>query len=178
METEYLQSALNRFAYYKQLGDRTFAQVDDEALFWQYNEDSNSIATIVKHLWGNMLSRWTDFLNSDGEKEWRERDNEFENDIKDRKEMLQKWEEGWDCLFEALKPLTERDLQRTVLIRNEPHNIIEAINRQLTHYAYHIGQIVMLGKMVQNGNWKSLTIPKGQSKAFNAQKFGKRQSHK
>lgn len=175
----YLTSARKQFEYYKQLGEKTFAQLPDEALFWQYNPESNSIATIVKHLWGNMLSRWTDFLTSDGEKAWRERDAEFENDISSRGEMLQKWEEGWACFFKALDSLREEDLQRIVYIRNMGHTVMEAINRQLAHYPYHVGQIVFIGKMAKDSGWTSLSIPKGQSGTYNAGKFSqpKRREH-
>jgi len=145
----------------------------DEKLFWQYNENSNSIATIVKHLWGNMLSRWTDFLTSDGEKEWRNREAEFGNDITSRQELINKWEEAWTCLFKALNSLTTEDLQKVIYIRNQGHTIEEAINRQLAHYPYHIGQIVFIGKMIRDVEWTSLSIPKGNSKAFNDDKFSK-----
>ncbi|MCB0516265.1 MAG: DUF1572 domain-containing protein [Chitinophagales bacterium] len=171
MKNNYLESIEKQFAYYKILGDKTFVQIPDEKLFWQYNQDSNSIATIVKHLWGNMLSRWTDFLTSDGEKTWRKRDAEFENDIASREELLAKWEEGWQCLFDALRPLSEQDLDAIIYIRNQGHTVTEAINRQLAHYAYHVGQIVFLGKMIVGDQWKSLSIPKGNSQAYNAEKF-------
>ncbi len=171
MTPSYLQSAKKQFQYYKSLGEKTFAQVPDEALFHQPTPESNSIATIVKHLWGNMRSRWTDFLSTDGEKPWREREAEFENDIRTRQEMLDRWNEGWDCLFAALDPLTDADLNTTVLIRNEPHTVLEAVNRQLAHYPYHIGQIVYLGKMARDAQWASLSIPKGGTHAFNAAKF-------
>lgn len=171
MKNDYRQSAIKQFEQYKALGEKTFAQLSDEQLFWQYNAESNSIGTIVKHLSGNMLSRWTAFLTSDGEKPWRQRDAEFENDITTRTELLEKWNKGWECLFNALNPLTAEDLERKILIRNEPHSVMEAINRQLTHYAYHIGQIVFIGKMVLDKNWHSLSIPKNGSKAFNKEKF-------
>jgi hypothetical protein len=135
------------------------------------NEESNSIATIVKHLWGNMLSRWTDFLTSDGEKEWRQRDAEFDNDIGSQAELMDKWNEAWNCLFSALNSLTENDLSKEIYIRNQGHSVTEAINRQLAHYPYHIGQIVFIGKLLCNDPWTSLSIPKGNSKAFNAEKF-------
>ena len=173
MTNNYLESAIKQFEYYKMLGEKTFEQLTDEQLFWQYNQESNSIATIVKHLWGNMLSRWTDFLTTDGEKEWRKRDAEFDNDIADKAELLSKWNEGWDCLFNALNPLTEDDLNKEIFIRNQGHSVIEDINRQLAHYPYHIGQIVFIGKMVCNDNWASLSIPKGNSKEYNADKFSK-----
>lgn len=171
--TDYFSSTRKQFEYYKMLGEKTFAQVSDEQLFWQYNEESNSIAMIVKHLWGNMLSRWTDFLTSDGEKEWRKRDEEFENDINTRKELLDKWNEGWDCLFKALDNLTDEDLSKEIYIRNQGHSVIEAINRQLAHYPYHIGQIVFIGKMLCDNTWNSLSIPKGNSKTYNEDKFAK-----
>jgi hypothetical protein len=155
------------------LGEKTFSQVSDEALFWQYNEESNSIATIVKHLWGNMLSRWTGFLTSDGEKEWRKREEEFDNDISTRKEMMDKWNEGWECLFNALNSLTDNDLDKIIYIRNMGHSITEAINRQLAHYPYHVGQIVFIGKMTSENTWNSLSIPRGKSKEYNAEKFAK-----
>ncbi len=174
--TDYLDSIRKQFEFYKLLGEKTFDQMSDEQLFWQYNEDSNSVATIVKHLWGNMLSRWTDFLTTDGEKESRDRDGEFENDIQTRGDMLDKWEEGWACLFQAINPLTEDDLQKEVFIRNQGHSVVEAINRQLAHYSYHVGQIVFLGKMATDNNWKSLSIPKGDSKVYNSEKFSKEKS--
>lgn len=176
MEPNYLDSALKQFEYYKMLGDKTFAQLTDERLFWQYNAESNSIAIIVKHLWGNMLSRWTDFLTTDGEKEWRNRDAEFENDIADKAELLQKWEEGWNCLFSALRPLQEADMDKVIYIRNQGHSVMEAINRQLAHYPYHIGQIVFIGKMICNDSWTSLSIPRGNSGQYNADKFSKEKS--
>ncbi|MBR9859879.1 DUF1572 domain-containing protein [bacterium] len=179
MKEAALPGIIKQFEYYKSLGDKTFVQCSDEALFWQHNEDSNSIAIIVNHLWGNMLSRWTDFLNSDGEKEWRKRDKEFESVIQNRDELLNKWEEGWNCLFNAIRPLKEEDLDRTVYIRNQGHTVLEAIFRQLAHYAYHVGQIVYTGKMLSTEPWNSLSIPKGQSGAFNADKFAqeKKKAH-
>ena len=179
MESNYLDSVKKQFEYYKSLGDKTFEQLPDDALFWKYNEESNSIAIIVKHLWGNMLSRWTDFLTTDGEKDNRNRDSEFENDIKSRAELLQKWNAGWTCLFSTLNDLTEDDLDKTIYIRNQGHTVLEAINRQLAHYPYHVGQIVLIGKMIVNNNWKSLSIPKGNSKVYNDEKFSqqKHQEH-
>jgi Protein of unknown function (DUF1572) len=173
MQNDYLQSSIKQFEYYKMLGEKTFAQVSDEDLFWQYNEESNSIATIVKHLWGNMLSRWTDLLTSDGEKEWRKREEEFDNDITTRKEMMGKWNEGWECLFNTLNSLTDNDLDTIIYIRNMGHSITEAINRQLAHYPYHVGQIVFIGKMASKNTWNSLSIPRGKSKEYNAEKFAK-----
>ena len=172
MNTNYLESVIKQFEYYKLLGDKTFAQIPDEKLFWQYNEDSNSIATIVKHLWGNMLSRWTDFLTTDGEKEWRNRDAEFENDIATKQEIIEKWNEGWKVFLETLNSLKEEDLEKIIFIRNQGHTVLEAINRQLAHYPYHVGQIVFIGKMSAE-NWDSLSIPKGNSTQYNSVKFSK-----
>lgn len=171
MAGNYLESARKQFEYYKLLGDKTFAQLSDEQLYWQYNADSNSVAIIVKHLWGNMLSRWTDFLTTDGEKEWRNRDAEFETENKSRTALLAKWNEGWNCLFNALNQLSEEDLEKIIYIRNQGHTVMEAINRQLAHYPYHVGQIVFLGKMLCGEKWQSLSIPKGNSATYNAEKF-------
>ena len=170
---DYLESVIKQFEYYKLVAEKAMYQLPEEKLFWQYNEESNSIATIAKHLWGNMLSRWTDFLTTDGEKEWRNRDGEFENDIQTKSELLEKWNEGWQCMLDTLKGLTEDDLQKIVYIRNQGHTVMEAINRQLAHYPYHVGQIVYIAKMATDNNWKSLTIPKGSSNKFNAEKFSK-----
>ena len=171
MNANYLNSVKKQFEYYKMLGDKTFLQVEEDRLFWQYNNYSNSMATIVKHLWGNMLSRWTDFLTSDGEKEYRNRDSEFENTIQSKEELLHKWNEGWNCLFNAIDALTEDDLDKIIYIRNQGHSVTEAINRQLAHYSYHVGQIVFLGKMLAENGWTSLSIPKGNSEAYNQDKF-------
>jgi hypothetical protein len=171
MPIDYLESIYKQFVYYKMLGEKTILQVPDEKLFWKFNEESNSISTIVKHLWGNMLSRWTDFLTTDGEKDWRNRDAEFNNEINDKTELMKKWNDGWQCLFNSLNSLSIDDLQKEVFIRNQGHTVTEAINRQLAHYSYHIGQIVFIGKMVRNDKWSSLSIPKGKSKEFNSDKF-------
>jgi len=171
MAPDYLSSVRKQFEYYKLLGNKTFAQLPDEALFWQYNAESNSIAVIVQHLWGNMLSRWTDFLSSDGEKEWRNRDAEFEPGITSREELLAKWEAGWACLFTALDSITAANWDSTVYIRNQGHSVTEAINRQLAHYPYHVGQIVFIGKMALDAQWSSLSIPRGNSQGYNAEKF-------
>jgi hypothetical protein len=167
----YLVSVKKLFAYYKKIGDDAMEQVADEKLFFQANEDANSIAIIVQHLAGNMLSRWTDFLTTDGEKDWRNRDAEFETSINNREDLLAFWNKGWQCLSEALEQLTERDLDKIVYIRNEGHTVLEAINRQLAHYPYHVGQIVFLAKMLNDNEWKSLSIPKNKSKEYNQQKF-------
>jgi hypothetical protein len=173
MANDYLESVKKQFELYKTLGERTFDQLTDEHLFWKFNNESNSIATIVKHLHGNMMSRWTEFLTSDGEKEWRDRESEFLNDISSRQELLEKWNAGWACLFDALNLLTETDLEVEIYIRNMGHTVTEAINRQLAHYPYHIGQIVFIGKMICNEEWASLSIPKGNSNIYNAEKFSK-----
>lgn len=175
MEANYLSSTFKQMEYYKQLGEKTFAQVEDEQLFWQYNPESNSIAMIVQHLSGNMLSRWTDFLNSDGEKNWRNRDAEFENIFTNKSEMIKLWNEGWNVFLETLKSLNENDLEKIVYIRNQGHTVLEAINRQLAHYPYHIGQIVFIGKMCA-AHWQSLSIPKGDSAHYNHEKFAKPKS--
>ena len=178
MNKDYLESVLKQFEYYKMLGEKSMAQMPDEKLFWQYNEDSNSVYTIVKHLWGNMLSRWTDFLTSDGERESRDRDAEFENDAHTRGELMVKWNEGWACFLYALRSLKEDDQDKIIYIRNQGHTVMEAINRQLAHYSYHVGQIVFIAKMAADEGWKSLTIPKGNSKSFNAEKFAQPKSRR
>ncbi|WP_343535310.1 DUF1572 family protein [Pedobacter sp.] len=178
MNDNYLASVKKQFLYYKQLGDKTFAQLNDDALIWQFNEDSNSIAMIVSHISGNMRSRFTDFLDTDGEKAWRIRDEEFEPQETSREELLIKWEKGWECLFNAVNALTSADLERTIYIRNEGHTVVEAINRQLAHYPYHIGQIVMLGKMLAKDGWQSLSIPRGQSQNYNNEKFAQPKQNK
>lgn len=175
MDNDYLESIKKQFQYYKMLGDKTFEQLSKEAFFWQFNEDSNSIAIIVNHLSGNMLSRFTDFLSSDGEKEWRNRDAEFEVSATTKQEVLALWEKGWNCFLHALTALTDEDLGKIVYIRNQGHTVTEALNRQLAHYPYHIGQIVMLGKMLAQQPWQSLSIPKGGSKTFNDAKFSQAQ---
>ncbi len=169
----YLKSAKKQFEYYKGVGEKAMAQVNDADLFWQANEECNSIATIVQHIHGNMLSRWTDFLTTDGEKEWRQRDAEFEPVISTRQALMDIWNEGWACLFNALDTINEFNWNTTIYIRNEPHSVVDAINRQLAHYPYHVGQMVMIAKE-RAGSWKALTIPKGNSQAFNAEMFGKK----
>ena len=179
MQENYLESVKKQFEYYKLIGEKTIAKVPAEKLLWQYNQESNSMATIVKHLHGNMLSRWTNFLTTDGEKEWRKRDAEFENDNHSKEYIIQLWNEGWACLFNALNNLTTVDLNKIIYIRNQGHTVLEAINRQLAHYPYHIGQIVFIGKMILNQKWESLSIPKGDSKTYNDDKFSnpKHQEH-
>ena len=171
MKNNYLESSIKQFEYYKMLGDKTFSQLNDEQLFEKLNEESNSIGTIVKHLSGNMLSRWTNFLTTDGEKDWRKRDAEFENDINNRAELLKVWSDGWNCLLNSLKTIMEKDLEKVIYIRNQGHSVVEAINRQLAHYPYHIGQIVFIGKILTNEKWQSLSISKGNSTDYNTAKF-------
>lgn len=169
----YLNNAIKVFGNYKSLADKAIQQLEDEQLFWQPNEESNSVAIIVKHMWGNMLSRWTNFLTEDGEKEWRNRDGEFENDWKTRTELISKWEEGWQVLFEALNSITDADLEHTVYIRGEAHTVLDAVTRQIAHYASHVGQIIYIAKMIRDNNWSSLSIPRNQSRQFNQAMFDK-----
>ena len=165
--TSYLQDALTLFRYYKDLSERAMAQVTDEQLFTVLDDETNSIAVIVKHMAGNMRSRWTDFLTSDGEKPTRDRDTEFVDPPGTRESLLVLWNEGWELLFRALEPLTDPELERTVKIRGEAHSVMQAVNRQLTHYAYHSGQIVMLAKHLSHSHWKTLSIPRNRSVEFN-----------
>jgi hypothetical protein len=171
MGKEHIESAKKQFEYYKMLGEKTFQQLTEDQLFWQYNEETNSIGTIVKHIAGNMLSRWTDFLTTDGEKEWRNRESEFENDLHSRSTLLELWDKAWACIFSALDSINEENMGTEIYIRNQGHTITEAINRQLAHYPYHIGQIVFIGKMVLNEKWESLSIPRGNSAQYNETKF-------
>lgn len=159
---------IKRFEYYKTLGDKSFEQLSDEQMFWQFNEESNSVATIVKHIAGNMLSRWTNFLTEDGEKSWRNRDEEFVNTFKTKDEVLAYWEKGWECLFDALKQINNENLYAIIYIRNEPHSVIDAVFRQLAHYPYHVGQIVFIAKMLKNENWQTLSIARNKSDDFNS----------
>lgn len=178
MKTDYLISVKKQFFYYQSLGEKAMAQLEESQLFWQSNEDSNSIAVIVQHLHGNMRSRWTDFLTTDGEKPWRNRDGEFENELQTREAVMQQWRAGWDCLLQALESLTEDDLEKIIYIRNEGHTVTEAINRQLAHYPYHVGQIVYIAKMVKTTPWNTLSIPKNESKAYNSEKFAQEKERK
>jgi hypothetical protein len=173
MENTLLSGILKQFNYYKEVGDKTMAQLSFEDINYQPNADSNSISIIVKHMVGNMLSRWTNFLTEDGEKEWRQRDQEFEASYSSLDELLIDWEKGWTCLFEAISPLKESDLNKIIYIRNEGHTVVEAIFRQLGHYSYHIGQMVYIGKLRKGEKWTSLSIPRGSSKAYNSDKFKK-----
>jgi uncharacterized damage-inducible protein DinB len=171
LSTSYLRDSIGLFHYYKKLGDRAMAQCPDDALFVALDAESNSIAIIVKHMSGNMRSRWLNFLTTDGEKPDRNRDTEFESPVTTRAELIEQWERGWKYVFDALEPLTEADLTRTVTIRTEPHSVMQAINRQVAHYAHHVGQILFLAKhltFTKTGKWESLSVPRGKSADMNA----------
>jgi uncharacterized damage-inducible protein DinB len=181
LTTSYAQDAKDLFRYYKKLADRAIEQCPDEALFSALDAESNSIAIIVKHMAGNARSRWTDFLTTDGEKPDRNRDSEFEEPPKNRAELMAMWEQGWKIFFDALEPLTEADMARTITIRSEPHSVMQAINRQIAHYSYHIGQIVFLAKHFTTelkGNWNAVTVPRNKSKQFNADVTSGRKSQR
>ena len=173
IEKVFLESAIKRLSYYKELGDKTFTQLTDADFHYQPNEASNSIAIIIQHMAGNMLSRWTNFLTSDGEKDWRNRDAEFEEQQMTKEQLIAFWEKGWQCCLGALNALTEEDLLKTIYIRNEGLIVADAINRQLAHYPYHIGQIIYVAKIISNNNWQNLSIAKGASTQFNQQMSGK-----
>lgn len=187
-QESFLFSAKKQFLYYKTLGEKAMNQLEPEQLFFAANEDTNSIYIIVKHLRGNMLSRWTDFLTTDGEKEWRNRDSEFDASAElsnqlHKEELLKKWNDGWNCLFKAIDSLTPDQLSQIIYIRNEGQTVVEAINRQLCHYSYHVGQIVFYAKMLKKTDpiaigWESLSIPKNKSRDYNADKFSKDKSIK
>jgi len=165
--SSFLNSYIKRITYYKNLGEQTFAQLDELDFHYQPNEESNSIAMIIQHIAGNMLSRFTNFLTEDGEKEWRKRDAEFEEQHLSKDALLELWQKGWDCYLGSVQSLTEDDLEKTITIRSEQHSVTDALNRQLAHYPYHVGQIVYLGRMIKSKAWKNLSIPKGQSQQFN-----------
>ena len=165
--TSYLTDSIDLFRYYKNLAERAMAQMTDDQLLAVIDDEANSIAVIVKHMAGNMRSRWTDFLTSDGEKPDRNRDTEFEHPPATRAALLDLWNEGWGRVFAALEPLSESDLQKTVTIRGEAHSVMQAINRQVAHYAYHCGQIVFLAKHLKSREWRSLSVPRKQSAEFN-----------
>lgn len=167
----YIESSKKQFLYYKTLAEKAMVQLEPQQLFYAANDDTNSIALIVKHIVGNMLSRWTDFLTTDGEKEWRNRDDEFQDAYDDVDVMMQKWEEAWTVLFTALDTVTPHNLNAIIYIRNEGHTVTEAINRQLAHYPYHIGQIVFYAKLLKQSAWQSLSIPKNNSAQYNSGKF-------
>ena len=164
----YLKDSISLFQYYKKLGENAIAQCPDAGLFATIDEENNSIAVVIKHMTGNMRSRWTDFLTSDGEKANRNRDSEFEAPPKTRAEVLDLWDSGWKIVFAALEPLDDGSMTKTVTIRGEEHSVMQAINRQIAHYSYHTGQIVLLAKHFAGANWKALTIPKKKSDEFNA----------
>lgn len=167
IEKLFLDSVIKRFKEYKVLGEKTFDQLEDEEMHFQPNEASNSIAVIIQHMSGNMLSRWTNFLSEDGEKEWRNRDDEFEVHKFSKQQLINKWDEGWKVLLQTLESLTENDLFKTITIRSQPLNVVDAINRQFAHYSYHVGQIVYLGRWIRQGEWKSLSIAKNKSTEYN-----------
>lgn len=164
---EYLETAIARVKYYKHLAEQAFDQLEEKDFHFTPSSESNSIAVIIQHMSGNMMSRWTNFLTEDGEKEWRERDSEFAMHDYNRKQLLELWEKGWSCFINALQLLNESDLLKTVYIRKEPLTVIDAINRQLAHYPHHVGQVLYIGKIIRNESWKSLSIPKGKSTDYN-----------
>lgn len=174
----YLESIVKQFHYYKSLGDKTFEQLSFDEMQNEIDENSNSISIIAKHLAGNMLSRWTNFLTEDGEKTWRQRDLEFHNTFENKEDIISYWNKGWQCLFEAIEPLDNKDLEQIIYIRNQGHTVTEALNRQLSHYAYHVGQIVFLGKLLKGNDWISLSISKGDSSKYNKDKFSKEKSRR
>jgi len=176
--TSYLADSLALFRHYKKLGEGAMAQASDEQLFAALDPEANSIAILVKHLAGNMRSRWTDFLTTDGEKPDRQRDTEFEAPPATRETLMALWQEGWDCVFRALDQLSEADLGRRVTIRGEAHSVMQAINRQMAHYASHVGQIVLLAKHYQQAQWRSLSVPRGKSAEFNRRVTGGEQSQR
>jgi uncharacterized damage-inducible protein DinB len=163
----YLDTAIRRVKYYKHLADEAFDQLEDKDFHFKPSSESNSIAIIIQHMAGNMISRWTNFLTTDGEKEWRQRDDEFEVHPHSRQQLLDIWQKGWKCFIDALESLNEDDLLKTVYIRNESLTVIDAVTRQVAHYPHHVGQILYIGKIVRNENWKSLSIPKGHSNDYN-----------
>jgi hypothetical protein len=165
--TAYIEDSLSLFRYYKKLGEGAMEQVSDEQLFTALDEEMNSIAIIVKHMAGNMRSRWTNFLTSDGEKPDRNRDIEFVAPPATRKDLMQVWNDGWERIFRALEPLSNSDLEREVFIRGEAHSVMQAINRQIAHYSYHCGQIVFLAKHLKGSSWKTLSVPRNKSEEFN-----------
>lgn len=165
--TSYIEDSLSLFRYYKNLVEQALAQLTDEQLFVAPDKESNSIAVIIKHMAGNMQSRWPEFLTTDGEKPGRNRDAEFEDPPGTRETLLALWEDGWRCVFNAIEPLTDADLSRTVTIRGEPHSVMQCINRQLAHYPYHCGQILFFAKHLRSSDWKCLSVPRGKSSEFN-----------
>ncbi len=174
----YLENIRKLFRYYKSMGDQSLARLSEEEIHFRFEENSNNCAAIAKHVAGNALSRWTDFLTSDGEKEWRNRETEFVDDFESKEAVIDYWEKGWACVFDAVDHLSVEDLDKVAYIRNEGHSVLEAINRQLAHYSYHVGQLVLLAKAIKGAEWQSLSIAKGQSNAFNKNKFEQQKSRK
>ncbi len=174
----FLESSIKLFRYYQSLGNKAMAQLTDEEVMRKPNDDSNSIALIVHHLSGNMLSRFTDFMTTDGEKPWRDREKEFSEAYPDKAAMLAAWEDGWRCVFTALEPLREKDLPTIIYIRNEGQTVLEAIQRQLAHYASHVGQIIYQAKVIKGSQFQTLSIPKGGSAAYNDTKFSQDKSRR
>ena len=174
---EYLRIVIERFKSVKSLGDKTIQQLNEEEIHWSYNDESNSVAVIVKHVSGNMVSRWTDFLTSDGEKEYRNRDEEFIDNISSKSEVIKVWEKGWEVLFATLNDLGEPDLLKKIYIRGESHLVIDAIERQMAHYSYHVGQIVYIGKLLKDSNWESLSIPRWKSEDYLREMLEKHKNH-
>lgn len=170
--TDYLSTAIKRLRYYKELAEKTFEQIEDADFHYSPGEESNSIAVIIQHMSGNMLSRWTNFLTEDGEKPWRMRDDEFEIHHYSKARLIEMWNNGWQCFLESLQSLTADDLSKTIYIREEPLTVIDAINRQLAHYPYHVGQIVYIGRMVKKDDWKSLSISKGKGESMKYNQSG------
>lgn len=174
--TIFLTGTKKLFQYYKGLGEKAIAQVSDEQINWKPNEASNSVALIVHHITGNMLSRFTDFLTTDGEKSWRNRESEFEVGYASKAEMMQAWEKGWDQVFKTIDSLKEEDLEKIIYIRNEGQSVMDALQRQLAHYTNHVGQIIYLAKILKGDEFQSLSIPKGQSSGYNQNKFSQEKS--
>jgi Protein of unknown function (DUF1572) len=166
---EFLKSSIKRLSYYKELGDKTFEQLTEADFHFQPNMESNSIGIIIQHMAGNMLSRWTCFLSADGEKDWRNREVEFEEQNLTKQQLIAYWQKGWDCCLDTLRSLTDEDLLQTIFIRSEGLYAMDAINRQLAHYPYHVGQIIYLAKIIKNEKWQNLSIAKGNSEQFNQQ---------
>lgn len=167
LEKEFLESSIRRMTYYKELGKKTFEQLNDDDFYFQPGTESNSIAVMIQHLAGNMLSRFTNFLTEDGEKSWRKRDDEFEIHTYSKQQLIELWNKGWKCFFDSINTLNENDLMKQISIRNEKLSVVDAIIRQMAHYPYHIGQIIYVGRMLKKENWKTLSIPKGTSNAYN-----------
>jgi len=166
-DKEFLSASVKRMKYYKELSEKTFEQLEDKDFHFQPSSESNSIAVMIQHIVGNMLSRFTNFLTEDGEKEWRNRDDEFEVHDHSKQQLMDLWNKGWKCFFDAVQSLNENDLIKTITIRGEALTVTDAIIRQLAHYPYHIGQIVYVGRLIKNEDWKNLSIPKGASQAYN-----------